>query len=447
LSAALPVVAGFRAGDRIGWSGGAPVSAAQFCAAALELAARLPRKRFVLNLCNDRLNFALAFAAALVARQTSLLPPSSAVGALLDLQASHPDSYCMADQAGLAPAGLPAILVPPWRPAAGTFDVPLIPLAHGAFIAFTSGSTGRPQAHARTWGSLVTAARVLGARLGFAAPCSILGTVPPQHVYGFETTVMLPLQNGGALHPGKPLLPADVAAALEGMPQPRWLATTPAHLRACVGANAALPPLAGILSATMPLSAELAAEAERRTGAPLHEIYGCTETGVIALRRTASGERWRVSDGIRLRNRGEETWAEGGQLAAPTRLPDRLSLEGETGFTLLGRPEDMVKIAGKRASLEQLNRELLSVRGVRDGVFFVPEAAAAHRLRLAALVVAPGSDARAILTALRSRIDAAFLPRPLLIVEALPRNATGKLPREALLALARSAAQRSQRSA
>jgi acyl-coenzyme A synthetase/AMP-(fatty) acid ligase len=51
-------------------------------------------------------------------------------------------------------------------------------------------------------------------------------------------------------------------------------------------------------------------------------------------------------------------------------------------------------------------------------------------------VVAPTLDAAAILSALRERVDPAFLPRPLLLVEALPRNETGKLPQQALQALA-----------
>lgn len=53
--------------------------------------------------------------------------------------------------------------------------------------------------------------------------------------------------------------------------------------------------------------------------------------------------------------------------------------------------------------------------------------------RLAALVVAPGLTAETLLARLRERIDPIFLPRPLRFVEALPRNPTGKLPREALL--------------
>jgi acyl-coenzyme A synthetase/AMP-(fatty) acid ligase len=38
--------------------------------------------------------------------------------------------------------------------------------------------------------------------------------------------------------------------------------------------------------------------------------------------------------------------------------------------------------------------------------------------------------------ALRQRIDAAFMPRPLYFVEALPRNETGKLPQLALSRIA-----------
>jgi acyl-coenzyme A synthetase/AMP-(fatty) acid ligase len=49
--------------------------------------------------------------------------------------------------------------------------------------------------------------------------------------------------------------------------------------------------------------------------------------------------------------------------------------------------------------------------------------------------VAPGLDAATLTRELRSRIDAVFLPRPLLFVDALPRNETGKLPREAIKAV------------
>lgn len=441
----LALIERFRADDAIGWQGGKAIDAGRFCRTAMALAALLPRKRHVLNLCEDRLSFMLGFAAAMVAGQVSLLPYSRAPGAVLDLLASQPDTYCLSDGEGLPP-GLPAIMTPAFAQSDGGFDVPRFVADRLALIAYTSGSTGQPQPHSQTWGSLVADARALGAYLGLAAggACSIVGTVPPQHIYGMETTVMLPMQNGVPVHPGRPLLPADIAAALAAASGRRWLVTTPAHLGACAGENVQMPPLAGILSATMPLAAELAQRIEQRWSAPVHEIYGCTEGGALALRRPALEENWRVREGMRLRSAGGETWVEGGHLARPLRIPDRLEVLSETQFRLLGRPEDMAKIAGKRASIAALNRELLRVPGVKDGVFFDPGSAARRATRLAAVVVAPGSDPEAILRVLRERIDPAFLPRPLIMVEALPRTATGKVARAELLGLFEAAVARNR---
>jgi acyl-coenzyme A synthetase/AMP-(fatty) acid ligase len=434
----------FRAGDPIGWRGGEAIDAGRFCGCAIALAATLPRKRHVLNLCEDRLSFMLGFAAAMVAGQVSLLPYSRAPGAVRDLLASQPDTYCLSD--GEVPAGLPVVVTPDFLPSGGAFEVPRFDAGRLALIAYTSGSTGRPQPHVQTWGSLVADARALGAYLELAAggTCSIVGTVPPQHIYGMETTVMLPMQNGVPVHPGRPLLPSDIAAALAAVPGERWLVTTPAHLRACVEEGVRLPSVAGLLSATMPLGADLARQAEQRCSAPVHEIYGCTEGGALALRRPALEENWRVRTGMRLRRVGGDTWVEGGHLAQALRIPDRVEVLSETQFRLLGRPEDMAKIAGKRASIEALNRELLRVPGVKDGAFFDPGTTAGRAARLAAVVVAPGIEPETILRALRGRIDSVFLPRPLIMAETLPRTATGKVSRAELLALLETATPRNR---
>jgi acyl-coenzyme A synthetase/AMP-(fatty) acid ligase len=435
----LPLTEGFRADDAIGWRASETIGAARFCSCAAALAATLPRKRHVLNLCEDRLSFMLGFAAAMIARQVSLLPFSKAPGAVLDVFASQSDVYCLAD-GGELPSGLPVVTVPRFSQSSAAFDVPRFPADQIALTAYTSGSTGRPQPHSQTWGALVADARALGKHLELAPrACSVVGTVPPQHIYGMETTVMLPLRNGASVNPGRPLLPADIAAALADVPGERWLVTTPAHLRACISEGARMPPLAGVLSATMPLAVDLAMWVEQRWSAPVHEIYGCTEGGALALRRPARGEGWRVRERMRLRRAGGEVWVEGGHLAQPLRIPDRVEMLSETRFKLLGRPEDMAKIAGKRGSIGALNAELLRVPGVVDGVFFDPGMASQRAPRLAAVVVAPGIEPEAILRALRERIDPAFLPRPLIVAEALPRTATGKVARADLLALLEAA--------
>jgi 3-hydroxymyristoyl/3-hydroxydecanoyl-(acyl carrier protein) dehydratase len=56
--------------------------------------------------------------------------------------------------------------------------------------------------------------------------------------------------------------------------------------------------------------------------------------------------------------------------------------------------------------------------------------------RLTAAVAAPSLSIAQLTEELRQRIDPVFLPRPLLLVDRLPRNATGKLPLHALQTLA-----------
>lgn len=281
---------------------------------------------------------------------------------------------------------------------------------------------------------------------------TVIGTVPPQHMYGLESTVLLALQSGNAFAAEKPFFPADIAAAIAAAPRPRALVSTPIHLRTLLAAGIDLPPLDLIVSATAPLSRQLARESERQFKAPLHEIYGSTETGQIATRRTAAGAAWRLWPGVRLRTDQGRVYAEGGHLEQSTPMGDVLEITGEDEFLLHGRSADLVNIAGKRSSIGYLNAQLTAIPGVIDGAFFLPggtdpggtdpggadagaEGASGAAARLAAAVVAPGLDAAALIEQLRRRIDPVFLPRPLLFVEQLPRNATGKLPLHALQAM------------
>jgi len=259
-------------------------------------------------------------------------------------------------------------------------------------------------------------------------------------MYGFESTVLLPWQSGNALCAERPFFPADIATALEALPRPRVLVSTPIHLRSLLAAQIALPPIDLVVSATAMLPVSLAREVERRCDGPLLEIYGSTETGQIAVRRTAQQDEWQLWPGVRLQIIEERCWAEGGHLEQVTPMADVLELRGPERFVLLGRTSDLVNIAGKRSSIAYLNHQLHAIPGIIDGTFYVPADAAASAIgrvaRLAAMVVAPTLDAAAITAALRDRIDPAFLPRPLLLVDALPRNPTGKLPQQVLHALA-----------
>lgn len=412
------------------------ISAGQFARDVARLAARLPARRHVLNHCDDRYHFLVGFAAALVRGQVSLFPSSRTSEALAQLARAYPDSYCLTDQSGepefpvtvrYAEGGAPAGLAP----------LPALPADQQAAIFFTSGSTGVPQAHAKTWGAFVHEADLAGRSLGLVpgGPGAIVATVPPQHLYGFTMSVMLPLRFGYLLCAERPFFPEDVRRTLTACPYAPVLVTTPLQLRACVLERPQLPPLDFILSSTAPLDTSIAQAAEGAFATRVLEIYGSTETGAIAWRRQHDGPRWQGFEGLQFNadERGLEVVAP--YLPAPVTLGDQVELHGERQFLLRGRNADLVKIAGKRISLGELNRQLLAIPGVADGVFFCPDTPGTQEPRLTAFVVAPGKTREEILDALRPRLDPVFLPRPLRLVSALPRNDTGKLPRGNLVRL------------
>jgi acyl-coenzyme A synthetase/AMP-(fatty) acid ligase len=431
----LPLIAHHRLDAVVAWCGSTPVSVRQFLGEVEHVASQLPAGRHVLNLCSDRYRFTVALAACIVSGRISLLPSTHTPEMVRQMQRIAPDVFCISDQgADRDGVDLPVFRYPESIPlSAADPAIPDIDCAQVIAQVFTSGSTGVPTPHVKRWGSLVRSVRAEAERLGIGAAHTILGTVPPQHMYGLESTVLMSLQSGAALHAGHPFYPADICATLANLPRPRMLVTTPFHLRALLADQATLPPVDQLLSATAPLSQALAQEAESRFGAPLHEIYGCTETGQLASRRTAAGLEWHTLAGVRLRREGQTLWAEGGHIDHPTSLADVIDLTDDgllsTTFLLHGRHADQVNIAGKRTSLAYLNQQLNAIPGVQDGVFLLPREDDPNSIhRLTALAVAPGLTPAALTQALRERIDPVFLPRPLLLVETLPRNATGKLP-------------------
>jgi acyl-coenzyme A synthetase/AMP-(fatty) acid ligase len=427
----------------VAWRRGRPVTAARFVADVAAVAATLPESGHVLNFCSDRYRFAVLLCAAIVRGQVTLLPPTTTPNVIRAMRATAPDAYYVTDDPAID-VDLPRhridtegeVSLPP------DFEVPHARAGQLVACVFTSGSTGEPQPNPKHWGSLVRNIRGEMQRLGVGPGHTILGTVPPQHMFGFESTVMLPLLSGATLTAERLYYPGDIDAAISRMPAPRVMFTTPFHLRAWLDSHPegeAMPAIETIVSATAPLSENLARRTERATGGELLEIYGCTEAGQVATRRTSQGAEWMPLEGLRVWNQGGQAMVAGGHVEKPTALADVIDVCADAQrFLLHGRTADLVNIAGKRNSIGYLNHQLTAIEGVEDAAFFLPDETEADGVtRLVAFAVAPGKQAAALLAALRERIDLVFLPRPLIVVDRLPRQLTGKLPREALRALAR----------
>ncbi|MGH8273244.1 MAG: AMP-binding protein [Gammaproteobacteria bacterium] len=418
--ASLPLVSGAPLEAPIVRHAGSWITRAEYLAHAEAFAAALPAGRYCLNLCVDRYHFLVAFAALLIAGRVNLLPHSVASGAIAELGAEYGAFRIEDDDVQVV------------RPGRAVHASPEVPADREAAVLFTSGSTGRPGAQIKRWGELVGSARAAIARFGFAAHRhDIVATVPAQHSYGFESSVLYALHSPAVVHAGRPLFPADVRAALVEMQAPRVLVTTPLHLDACLRAGLDWPALAFALSATAPLTREIAVMAENSFAAPMLEIYGSSETGAIASRRTTSEAAWKPYEGVRVYREGERFRVAAPFLPEPRALADRFALGADGCFEWRGRREDQVKIAGKRTTLSELNRRLLAVAGVEDGGFILP---AGKRRRMAAVVVAPTLSPREIRERLAESLDSVFLPRPLVMVPELKRTETGKLARGELLA-------------
>lgn len=430
-----------RGDEIVARRGGTAIRRDEFLRDVAALALLLPAHKYVLNLCADRYHFMVGFAASLCRRQVSLLPPADAPGILTAVAQDYPDLYVLTDAQDTHPTlhHLPAVIYPAHlNTDESSANVPEIPGIQPALILFTSGSTGRPVPVPKCWGVLVRSALAAGERLEVArlGAATIIGTVPHQHSYGLESVILLGLQFGLAVETQGLLYPGDIRAAIEAAGT-CVLVTTPVHLRTLVEEQGGMPPVELILSATAPIAATLAQAAEACFAAALIEIYGCTEAGQVATRRTTKEAGWHCFNGVQLAQRDGATWASGAAVEGETQLHDAIEMTGPQTFLLGGRSADMVDVAGKRISLAHLNHVLLSIAGVKDGVFFMPDADGQHVARLATFVVAPNLHPQDITSALRENIDIAFMPRPLVMLEALPRNTLGKLPRETLMRLLR----------
>lgn len=414
--------------------GDEPVSVGRFLARAGALARRLPAGAPVVNLCQDRHDFSVTFAAAIMAGGCNLLPANRLKATVDELVDAFPDAVVVADQ---PLEGFTGALVDPAEALAGRAQathIPRVPADQLAAVVFTSGSTGRSSRIDKPWRTLHDSSLLNLAELDPPRGARVLATVPPQHMWGLETSVLMPWFGPVTVSSAHPFFVADICRELERLEQPRVLVSTPVHLRALAESGIELPDVERIYSATAPLSRALARRIERASGARVTEIYGCSETGCLARRQTARVTDWRLFEAFELTADGDAAVAHAAHLCGPVRLMDHLEFRSRDRFRLLGRQSDLVNIAGKRASLAELTSILLDIPGVLDGVIFQPpETEDGPARRLAALVVAPNLDLADIRRALGRRIDSAFMPRPLRLVERLPRAETGKLPRQSLL--------------
>ncbi len=410
-----------------------------------EISLGLPVVDCGLNLCEDRYRFLVGFFALLMRGQRTILPSNRTERVIAELIEHYPSAYLLTDPKNGYDSSAKRVVVAPNVDDQGLNRRARAPVFHSdqvAAISYTSGSTGLPVGHEKSWGVFEKGAELALANLGLAHRLwTVVATVPPQHMYGLETSIVWPLFSDLVMDAGRPFFPEDIRRTLASSPYPCLLVSTPCHLKACVEFGVRWDNVAMVLSSTAPMSEALAERVEQRFGAPLYELFGSTETLSFAWRRPVKLQSWRLYSGMELSAQDGCVLLQGGHLPQPIPLGDLLEIHSEREFSVIGRRSGIIKIGGKRSTLAELNRRLTDIDGIEDGLFFTPDDAAATP-RLGAIVVS-GLSRSVILRELSRSLDGLFLPRPILHVERIPRNAVGKVVKaelERLIAVVSSGA-------
>ena len=301
---------------------------------------------------------------------------------------------------------------------------------------FTGGSTGQPKTWTKTPRNLLAEVQFLVQTFKISAEDTILATVPPNHIYGLLYSVLGPMLTGAQVCPDSPSFPNEIIKRMVHS-NATVLVSIPAHYRALKNHAAQGHRLRVALSSAGALAPEDDQAFFDSMTVSITEVYGSTETGGIALRRRTAGQpdltpfscvQWQIQDES-LQVRSDflspelATTPEGFFQTA-----DRVQSDGSQGFRLLGRSDGIVKVAGKRVDLANVQQTLQGVVGVEDAYVFAKKTAQGRENVILAVVA--GAVALEDLRAeLHKRLEPYSQPRAIKIVSHIPVSSVGKYTR------------------
>ena len=318
------------------------------------------------GLCfDDSYRFCVALLACWYASKTPVMPGHSRAALLNEMQEQLDGVLCDMPLA----VSLPLLT---WDEAEAQGQLPPLP-ASSALILFTSGSTGAPRQVVKSLTVMEQESRWLSALWGEQLQgCRVIASVSHQHLYGLSFRLFLPMTlrlpfSAQPLFYGEQLaqLPRDCRYAF--ISSPAFLSRLDSTLDA--------PGCELIVSAGGTLRGPDAEQAWQRFGCPVSEIYGSTETGILAWRQCDRADApWRSFSGVRLEQVTPERWQVWSPLIAGDNglaLDDRLNMQPDGGFQLAGRHDRIVKIGDKRISLSEIERRLTDLPEIDDAVALV----------------------------------------------------------------------------
>jgi acyl-coenzyme A synthetase/AMP-(fatty) acid ligase len=398
----------------------------------------------------DRFEVAAALVAAAL-DDLRLVLPYSLTPAVVEAACREQRCASILGEAGTALAGIHPVRLGDRTDQSGVRPSDLVGDL-GTLCLHTGGTTGQPRAWRRPLSSLYLEADVLASHLGLCGQDRILATVSPLHIYGFMMSVLLPLRVGAQVARWSAYYPREVESSLRDQGC-TVLVTTPPHLRILSRGLRVSDAFRLAVSSGSMLGHPDALRFHSETASPIVEVYGSTETGVVATRCRARGEAaWIPARGVDWRIEQDRLWVRSPFLSESlavdsegyTRTGDRATVAAADvtadGFILHGRVDGVVKVASVRVDVGGVEERIRGLAGVRDACVITHAVDGLRENVLLAAVVYDG-PVETLKRTLQQVLPPVECPRRVVLVNRLPTSPPGKHDRQAVQALLRSVAE------
>ena len=335
-----------------------------------------------------------------------------------------------------------------------------------AVLIYTSGTTGRPKGAMLSHGNLlhnVESCRIVFEAVGEDRFAVVL---PMFHSFMLTVGLLLPLLVGGSivlvksLHPLKNVLQEIVAREASILP------AIPQFFRGLVSAPIAELPLRVCISGAAPLPVQVLNEFSRKFSVPLLEGYGLSEASPVVAMNPIGRPSKPGSIGLPIPHVEVSVQNDAGDFLPPGEMgeicvrggnvmmgywnqPAETAKALRNGWLLTGdigyqdaegysyvtdRKKDMLLVNGLNVYPREIEEVLYQFPGVKEAsVVGVPDARRGeHPLACVAVAEGVNPDEKALLQFVRSKLADYKVPRRVVFLPALPRNATGKILKTAL---------------
>lgn len=169
------------------------------------------------------------------------------------------------------------------------------------------------------------------------------------------------------------------------------------------------------------------------------EIYGSTEGGGMAYRKKSEKDLWTRLKIVKLKvNENGSLFCSSGYTGEGlwVHVGDVVDMKNENEFELLGREDSIVKIEGKRISVQQIDRQILQDKNFIDS--YTIYCKSDKREYAASFIVLKDANAnkdnmrKYIKDYLKGYFEKIVIPKKIYFIERIPRNELGKIERKKL---------------